>query len=511
MRLSGAAALTLDPGGSGDPRTEPMIAGLSPHGTLLADTDFVTVSNLRGRDQLRVVVAAHEATLTGLGADEGPQEFASSRIAVARAGVEIGITGADLGGQIIDCLATGAGIMASELADPDFGRPATAPDPALLPTDLVPDDLRDHMTVSLAHVIGRGKKDGSDFVTGQTVLARLTIDTASLPTEISPPTPGTAVRAFLHALDPKTGRLAYLPSGLGRWRDDAGALTLDIVLSDLPAHKETNDPPSVAFDILMTAPNQPRLLRDLRAPRPPFVAGDPAADASSGTVLHVEEGRTGPAPHLQSPGTTLILDPGGAPRLLAPDAAAAFGPETLAQTLNSTHSVTRLPAPTMDDPIRDLGQLSGATVQTIETGDPGGGLEGRHRGTYVATDSQAVVATPPASARLLGDGPLAAPFQTVRGSPALQMTATLSGPAIAPFAEALRGMTTPDPLALVQNTPQPPTINAPADPGAQVAILRTTGMGGEGSQFGLAAVCLGGGMPCFFMRAMRSMKYWGRL
>jgi hypothetical protein len=140
--------------------------------------------------------------------------------------------------------------------------------------------------------------------------------------------------------------------------------------------------------------------------------------------------------------------------------------------------------------LRDLAALSGAIVAEIGTFDPGGGLVGRHRGTYAATATRALLATAPASTLIVGDSTLAAPFQSVRGDPVLQLSVAIEGPAIAPLAEALRGITTPDYVDLVQESPQPPIIDAPANAGAQVAILRTAGPGGEGTQFGAALAIL---------------------
>jgi hypothetical protein len=485
------ATLRLALPDANDPTSEPMLAGLLPNGTLLAEPDSATLSAPLARDQLRFGVSAHQALLTGLASNEKSQKFPSSRIAVERATVDLSVTGAGFGTALATCLASGAGQMASEVVDPDFGTPAFDTDPADLPSALVPDDLRDHITLTLRHIIGVGAKDGSDFVTGQSVLANLRIDPSTLPLGIEAPAPGTAVRAYLHALDNKTGRLAYLSSGCARWRDDAGTLSCDVVLSDLPPHVETNDPPSVAFDILMTAPVRPRLLRDLRGSRPAFVAGAPLGDATAAAVvLHVEAGRTAPTPHLQTAGETLIADPEGQPQLILPDDAAGYGQDTLAQLLNATHVVTQLPAPLVPTPSRDLAALSGATVAEIGTFDSGGGLVGRHRGTYATTATRALLATAPASTQIVGDSTLAAPFQSVRGNPVLQVSAAIQGPAITPLAEALRGITTPDAIDLVEGTLQPPVIDAPTNAGAQVAILRTAGPGGEGPQLGAALAFL---------------------
>ncbi|WP_300038897.1 hypothetical protein [uncultured Roseobacter sp.] len=492
MSLTGQdATLRLAAPDTGDPDAEQMIAGLLPNGTHLAQPELAVLTTPLTRDQLRLGITAHEALLTGLAANTQSQEFPSSQIAVARGLVDLNITGAGFGAALTGCLATGPGNMASEVADPDFGSPTAEPDPADLPLDLVPDDLRAHLTLTLKHVTGTGARDGIDFVTGQALLASLRLDPAALPQGVAAPVPGTAVRAYLHTLDAKTGRLAYLPDGCGRWREAAGTLALDLVLTGLPPYTEAGDPPTVAFDILMTAPGRPRLLRDLRGPRPVFAPGTPLGDASSApVVLHAEAGRTDPEPHLQSPGETLIADPDGTPRLILPDAAAGYSPDTLANVLDATHSVTRLPAPSMPAPVRDLAAMTGAAVTETDTFDIGGGLVGRHRGTYAATAVRALLATAPASSRLLGDSALAAPFQTVRGMPALQVSAAVRGPATAALAEALRGITTPDPIDLVQNAPEPLAIDDPDDPGAQIAVLRTTGPGGEGAQAGAALAAL---------------------
>lgn len=491
--LPGAdATLRLAPGGRSDAQTsEPMIAGVLPNGALLPEPGVARIGTALRRDQLRIGVVAHEQLLTGLGVDEERQEFASARIAVARGEAQIGVTGAGFGQVLVDVLAAGAGAVASEQIDADFGAPQEGGPSALLPAELVPDDLRDALSLTLHHLRGTGRLDG-DFVRGQSVLATLRLDVTLLEASVPPPAPGTQAHVFLHALDPKTGRLVYLPSGAGRWRDVAGVLTLDIVLADLPQVTTDAEAPVLALDVLMPAPGRDRLLRDLRGARPDFVAAAPVIDlASASDLLICEAGLTGTA-LTKTPGQTLISGAGSsAPTLVNPDSATGFAEGTLARTLTANHKVTRLPAPGMSAPRHDLTALTGAASQEITPlTDPGGGLLGRHRGTVAAAGNDAVIATAPAAAQLLGSANLAHPFDTVRGAPALQTFVAVKGPAARAVAEALRGIDTPDVEELVTSTPQPGAQADPEEAVAQIAVLRSCGAGGEGSRLGVAFASL---------------------